>query len=205
MSTFLDAAIAFSLAALLIVGGYQVYFLPLRYPLRRPLSLLLSIDSKIPFRPRWVWIYSFLYYPFVVSTILTIRDFRQFAYTAANFMILLVAQVTIAFFFPVKTPDRWRAYNPQSSVSERFLSVVHSVDKGGNCFPSMHVAVVTLSALHAANNLVGHFGMAAYFVFILPIVISLSTLFTKQHFIADVPAGAALAFATYSLHGLMYR
>jgi membrane-associated phospholipid phosphatase len=204
MGSTLDAFVAFSLAALLIVGGYQIYFLPQKYPLRRPLSLLISIDERIPFRPRWVWVYSFLYYPFIVSTILTIQDFRQFAYTCANFMILLVTQVAIAFIFPVKTPSRWRDYNPHNSVSERFLGIVHSFDKGGNCFPSMHIAVAMLSALHTANNLLDRFGAMAYCVFVLPVLIAISTVFTKQHYLLDIPAGAALAIAIFSLHRLVY-
>ena len=204
MGSFSDALIAFSLAALLIVGGYQIYFLPQKYPFRGSASLLLAIDRKIPFKPRWVWVYSLLYYPFVVSTILTIRDFRQFAYTAANFMILLAMQVTIAFLFPVRTPAHWRIYDAKNSISEKFLSVVHSVDKGGNCFPSMHIAVVTLSALHTTTNLHDKLGMNAYAVFALPILIAVSTLFTKQHYILDIPAGVALAIAVFMLHRFIY-
>ena len=204
MGSLSDALIAFSLAALLIVGGYQIYFLPQKYPLRGPASLLLEMDRRIPFRPGWVWVYSLLYYPFVVSTILTIRDFRQFAYTAANFTILLTTQVTIAFLFPVKTPAHWRIYDAENSISERFLSVVHSVDKGGNCFPSMHIAVATLSALHIANNLHDTLGISACVVFVLPVLIAISTLFTKQHYILDIPAGVGLAFAVFMLHPLMY-
>jgi membrane-associated phospholipid phosphatase len=204
MGSLADTAVALLLAALLIVGGYQVYFLPQRHPLRGPRSLLLSLDEKIPFRPGWVWIYSFLYYPFIVSTILTIRDFKQFAYTCLNFMALLVLQVVIAFVFPVKTPPSWRAYDPTISPSARFLGFVHSVDKGGNCFPSMHIAVATLSALHSASNLYPHIGAAAYCLVLLPLLIAVSTLFTKQHYLLDLPAGAALAYAVFSLHHLLY-
>ncbi len=204
MGSLGDAVVAFCLAALLIVGGYQIYFLPQKHPLRVPTSLLLSIDRRIPFRPGWVWVYSFLYYSFIVSTILTIRDFRQFAYTCLNFMILLIAQVTVAFIFPVRTPPDWRSYDPTSSRSARFLSFVHSIDRGGNCFPSMHIAVATLSALHAASNLFPTIGIAAYSVMALPILIAFSTVFTKQHYLLDLPAGAALAYAIFSLHRLMY-
>ena len=205
MGSIPDAVVAFCLAALLIVGGYQIYFLPQRYPLRASTNLLLSIDSRIPFRPGWVWIYSFLYYPFIVSTILTIRDFRQFAYICINFLILLIIQVTIAFLFPVRTPPQWRSYDPASSLSTRFLAVVHSVDKGGNCFPSMHIAVATLSALHTASNLLPFYGLWSYAVIILPGLIGLSTVFTKQHYILDIPAGGILGYAVFSLHPLIYR
>lgn len=204
MSYFLDTIVAVSLAALLILGGYQIYFLPQRINFKSPRRLLLSLDNKIPFSPKWVWVYSFLYYPFIISTILTINDFRQFGYTSVNFVILLLTQVLIAFLFPVKTPDHWRFYDPNNSISEKFLSIVHSVDKGGNCFPSMHIAVATLSSLHIMHNLHDQYGYAAYGIFVMPILIAISTLFTKQHYLVDIPAGGALAAAIFSLHPIMY-
>lgn len=204
MGSILDVLVAFSLAAVLIVGGYQIYFLPQKHPFRAPRSLLLSLDNRIPFWPRWVWIYSLLYYPFIVSTILTIHNFRQFAYTSANFLILLVVQVTIAFLFPVKAPDHWRGYDPNDSISEKFLSVVHSFDKGGNCFPSMHIAAAMLATLHMVHNLLGQFGTVAYGIFVFPILIMMSCLFTKQHYLLDLAAGCALAVAVFSLYPMMY-
>lgn len=204
MRSTLDVLVAFSLAAVLIIGGYQIYFLPQRHPLRASRSLLLSLDDRIPFWPRWVWIYSLLYYPFIVSTILTIHDFRQFAYTPANFLVLLVVQVTIAFLFPVKAPDHWRGYDANNSISEKFLSFVHSFDKGGNCFPSMHIGVAMLASLHMVHNLLAQLGAGAYAIFAFPILIMMSCLFTKQHYLLDVPAGCALAAAVYSIYPIMY-
>lgn len=204
MGSILDAVVAFFLAALLIIGGYQVYFLPQKAPLRSSRSLLIALDDKIPFKPRWVWIYSLLYYPFIISIVFTIRDFRQFAYTSVNFLILLVIQISVAFLFPVKVPSRWRSYDPNASISEKFLSIVQSIDKGGNCFPSMHVAVAILASLHIAKNLRGHFGPEVYGIFIIPILIMMSCLFTKQHYILDLPAGCALAAAVFSLYPIMY-
>jgi PAP2 superfamily len=204
MNSILDVFVAFSLAAVLIVGGYQIYFLPQKHPFRASRSLLISLDNRIPFRPGWVWIYSLLYYPFIVSTILTIHDFRQFAYTSANFLTLLVVQVTIAFLFPIKAPDHWRGYDSHNSISERFLGFIHSFDKGGNCFPSMHIAVAMLASLHIVHNLLGEVGIEAYGIFAFPLIIMMSCLFTKQHYLLDLPAGCALAVAVFSLYPIIY-
>jgi hypothetical protein len=137
MSTATDVIVACILATLLIVGGYQIYFLPQRWPLKAPKSLLISIDNKIPFWPQWAWIYSLLYYPLILAPILTIGDFRQYAYTAFNFSLLLFAQIGIAYALPVKTPDHWRAYDRTATQSQKFLGLVQSIDRGGNCFPCM--------------------------------------------------------------------
>ena len=54
-------------------------------------------------------------------SILTIGSFRQYAYTAFNFALLLFAQVGIAYGLPVKTPDHWRAYDLTATPSRYFL------------------------------------------------------------------------------------
>lgn len=204
MAHFWDLVAAVSITILLIIGGYQVYFMPQRAPMRRPVQLMTWIDEKIPFRPRWVWVYSFLYYPFIVSVILTLDDFRHYAFTVLSYIILLMLQVIIAYLLPVKTPPSWRTYNPRNSLSERFLSVVHHYDSGGNCFPSMHCAVATLTALHLLANIGTGNAFLSSIVIISTLLIFVSTVFTKQHFILDIPAGAALAGIVYWLYQLIY-
>ena len=204
MVHFWDYVAATSIAILLIIGGYQVYFTPQRAPLREPVQLMTWIDEKIPFSPGWVWIYSFLYYPFIVSVIFTLDDFRHYAFTVLSYIILLMLQVAIAYLLPVKTPPSWRAYNPRNSISERFLSVVHHYDAGGNCFPSMHCAVATLTALHLLVNIGTGNGLLSAGVIGSTLLIYVSTVFIKQHFILDIPAGAALAAVVYWFYQLIY-
>jgi membrane-associated phospholipid phosphatase len=106
----------------------------------------------------------------------------------------------MAFFisFPVVTPQSWRAGNKRRTSSERFLGFVQAFDTSSNCFPSMHVSVAMLTALHL-YPLVGHWALS------FPGLIGLSCLFTKQHYVLDVPSGAALgglAFYIYTIYTL---
>ena len=69
------------------------------------------------------------------------------------------------------------------------------MDPPYNCFPSLHVAhsfVSALTCLRLHRRLGGVALVAASLV-------GLSTLFTKQHYVVDVVAGAALAYAAYRL------
>jgi len=50
--------------------------------------------------------------------------------------------------------------------------------------------VATLTALHVAP----HAGPTA---FAFPVLIALSCIFTKQHYVLDLPAGALLGWGTY--------
>lgn len=204
MVNYLDWSAALLIAVLLIIGGYQIYFLPQRYRLRDPVSLMTSLDRRIPFRPRWVWVYSGLYYPFIVSIIATLEDFRHYAFTALSFILLLCAQLVIAFLWPVKTPSTWREFDPTNSRSEKFLALVHRYDKGGNCFPSMHVAVAALAACHLLANLGNSAPLVSVSVIVVTLLILISTVFTKQHFLADLPAGLLLGASIYWVFMVIY-
>jgi membrane-associated phospholipid phosphatase len=61
----------------------------------------------------------------------------------------------------------------------------------------MHTSVATLTALHLYPAL----GAA---VFAFPALIALSCLFTKQHYLVDLPAGAALGWFTFGLFRMIY-
>jgi len=78
-------------------------------------------------------------------------------------------------------------------LSERLLACVQSFDARSNSFPSMHVSVATLTSL----QLQPHFGAAA---FAFPVLVGLSCLFTKQHYVVDLPPGAVLGWTVYRIY-----
>ena len=95
-------------SAFLIVGVYQFYFWCQRNYVASPREFRLPIDDRIPYRPRWVWIYSFLYYPVIVAINWTVTSPRQFLYVAISYMLLLASQMIFFIFLPVTTPAEWR-------------------------------------------------------------------------------------------------
>ena len=192
--TAADYLIQLTLSVFLIVGVYQFYFWCQRNALTEPRQLRFPVDDMIPYRPSWVWIYSFLYYPVILYTNLVIQSPREFTHLAMSFLLLLVLQMAIFISFPVVTPEEWRPGCAPTTRSERFLRFVQRLDARSNSFPSMHTSVATLTALHLHSSL----GPVAW---LFPLLIGLSCLFTKQHYVIDLPAGAglgALAFWIYT-------
>ena len=185
-----DYLIHLTLSVILIIGVYQFYFWCQRNYVLEPRELRLRIDEYIPYWPRWVWIYSCLYYPLILYLNFVLDTPREFTHAAASYVLLLILQMTFFILFPVATPQHWRGYNQGRSRSERFLALVQRFDGRTNSFPSMHVSVAMLTALH----LQPHIGPVA---FAFPVLIALSCLFTKQHYLIDRPAGAALGWLTY--------
>ena len=189
--------------SVLIVFGYGLYQVPQKVRLRPSVSLLLPIDNWIPFRPMWTWIYIFAYYPFLTALILNIPDWRDFNSIFLSFMLMLVLHIFISLVFPVRVPDAWRVGNCDVGVSRKLLSFVQAVDKGGNCFPSMHVAIAVVCAIHLQRLIDGP-GLIDVLIWCFPLMIGASTVFTKQHYFVDVPAGAALGLVGWVLYMPQY-
>ncbi|HEV8457951.1 MAG TPA: phosphatase PAP2 family protein [Methylomirabilota bacterium] len=190
-----DYLIQLTLSVFLIIGAYQFYFWCQRNPLTEPRELRLPVDDLIPYRPSWVWIYSFLYYPVILYTNFMVRSPREFTHLAMSYLLLLALQMAFFVAFPVVTPEEWRQRQAPQTYSESFLSFVQRLDARSNSFPSMHTSVATLTALHLQPSL-GAWAWA------FPLMIGLSCVFTKQHYLIDVPAGAvagAVAYWGYSL------
>jgi membrane-associated phospholipid phosphatase len=61
-----------------------------------------------------------------------------------------------------------------------------------NSFPSMHVSVATLSALHLLPA-------AGSPVLLFPLLVAMSCVLTKQHYLVDLPTGAGLGYAAHLL------
>ena len=191
-----DYLIHLTLSVFLIIGVYQFYFWCQRNPLTQPREIRIRVDDWIPYRPQWVWIYSFLYYPAILYTNLMVNSSRQFTHLALSYLLLLLLQMAFFLLFPVVTPESWRRNQRQRNWPERFLAFVQSFDARSNSFPSMHTSVATLTALHLYPSL-GAWALA------FPVLIGLSCLFTKQHYVIDVPAGGVLGWFAYYVYRLL--
>lgn len=196
MSNF-DRTLQLIVSVFLIVGVYQFYFWCQKNPLNQAREFRFSIDDFFPYRPRWVWIYSFLYYPVIVAVNWSVKSPREYLYVAISYMLLLGLQMCFFTLFPVATPLAWRTCNQSRGRSEKFLAYIQSLDARSNSFPSMHTSVATLTSLHLLNT----FGPL---IFLFPVLIALSCLFTKQHYFVDLPAGALLGLFVFQIFKFLY-
>lgn len=196
----MDTIVTILMCIFLIVGVYQFYFWTQNHPIKKSRSLECKLDHKFKLKPRWVWIYSGLYYPLIILVVATVDGMREFNYMAMSYFVLLFMQMFFFLFFPVETPKKWREIVDGNSKSERMLRLVQSFDKSSNCFPSMHVSVAMLSAMHFMNSDY-NLGLSPL---LFPISIGLSALYTKQHYIADLLPGALLGWVAFKIHLLIY-
>lgn len=193
----IDYFIALITAIIMIVGAYQFYFFCQRHPIGSPRELPATWDDHLPFWPSWVWVYSGLYYPVILYLVFVQPSFQAFHYTAFSFLVLLAMQCVVFLLFPVHTPARWRNYDAGESLSHRMLAFVHRFDRVSNSMPSMHVSVATLTGIYLAQALEPSLGRGAIAAYAFPVLIALSAIFTKQHYLADLIPGALFGWLAY--------
>ena len=192
-----DRILELAITVVLIVGGYQFYFWAQRQTFYRARYLTTRFDGMISYDPRWVWIYSGLYYPMILLAALVMPSWTHYAYAVGCFLALLSAQMFFFLRFPVAIPQEWRHSDAvltwRGSRSQQFLDLVWSYDKLRNSMPSMHVSVATMVDL----TIWSHAPVLGYFGGLFPLLIGISALKTKQHYVVDVLPGAAIGAAVF--------
>ncbi len=199
MMELFDRILELFITVVLIVGGYQFYFWAQRQTFFDARYFEMAWDRRINFNPRWVWIYSGLYYPMILLAALSVPSWQAYAYAVGCFLSLLAIQVTFFVLWPVAIPAAWRAHEHIVAArgthphSMRMLDFVWSYDKLRNSLPSMHVSVAMMVDLTIWAN----WPAAGYVGGLFPLLIATSALKTKQHYVVDVIPGALLGAAVF--------
>ncbi|ATB27585.1 hypothetical protein MEBOL_001029 [Melittangium boletus DSM 14713] len=175
-----------------IAATFQPYFwindtLPPRF------DFLTSLDTAIPFLP---WTYA-LYSSFFALLLGAAWLLDGHEYLRMLGAVLLANAVCYLGFilFTAHYPRPPLDSIPPGFWREQFRRM-HASDNAGNTFPSIHVATTMLGALRLRH----HRGGALWMLW--AVLISLSTLTVKQHFLVDVLGGLAVA---WGVHAVWFR
>ena len=158
-------------------------------PLHAP---ALGLDNLFPVQPAWAIVYGSLYMFLIVLPVLVVRQEEHIRRTVYAYLIVWLVAYACFLVYPTVAP------RPANITGDGFgvwgLRFLYDADPPYNCFPSIHVAHSFVSGLtcHRLNRKVG---IAAI---VCASLVALSTLYTKQHYVADVAAGIVLAFVAYA-------
>ena len=153
----------------------------------------LALDRMVPLQPAWSVIYlSYLLCPFL--PMLLMRQEEQIRRTFLAWILVWIAGYVCFLVYPTVAS---RPANGEigEGFFAWFLRGIYDADPPRNCFPSLHVATPFVAALTCYRVHRG-VGLAAG---LWASLIALSTLFTKQHYVADVIAGICLASVAYAV------
>lgn len=152
----------------------------------------MAIDRVVPLAPAWMLVYGSIWV-FMLLPFLVVREDAL----AVRMLMAYITVVVIAFsgFLLVPTLAPRPESVPHAGFFAWALRQNYAWDPPYNCFPSLHVAwaFVTASVSFRVHRGVG------WAAGLWASLIGLSTLFTKQHYVVDVVAGALAAWIAYRL------
>jgi membrane-associated phospholipid phosphatase len=184
--------ILFTVASLLYVLSNRFHF---SEPRLLPMT---AWDQGIPFLPHTIWIYISEYVYFVLIYCLC-RDTLNLNKYLYSFFALQTVSVLIFLLWPTTYPrELYPIPEGLGFWTHLAWTTLRAGDTAANCCPSLHVSSVLLCGMlfitEQRNKLP--------FFLSWGILISLSTLTTKQHYIIDVVTGLAMACI---FHWIFYR
>jgi membrane-associated phospholipid phosphatase len=174
--------------------GTVIYETIGRSELHRSTELLdTALDRAIPLIPVSTWFYEPLYIGIFVVAVFAFRTrrmfHRAFVCVLANMLVAAIGHYFVRAEYPRPVLPL-----PHPDLSTAFLAFVYRIDPPGNVFPSLHVAhTFVLAFLLDLER--SRWGKPTL---VMATLLAISTLTTKQHFIADVLAGLAMAVVARS-------
>lgn len=184
------ASIRYKLFVLLlfVVAYCGFYVFPNLYPTSPPAFLpLMPVDVAIPLLP-WTFIVYTSDYLLTALVIWIIKDEARFNRLARMSFSGLIAAGTFFLVFPTRYP---RPIYPavDNPMVQFFMNLISKADSPNNCFPSMHVAMTGIATWNLRER------PKLFFLFsIWALLIFVSTLTTKQHYVIDIFGGIAVIF-----------
>lgn len=175
-----------SLVPLYIFIAQEVRSRPLHTP-------MLPLDRVIAVRPAWAIVYGALYLFLILLPVFVVRQEAHIRRTVVAYLMVWGAAYVCFLLYPTASP-RPRLV-PGNGFGAWGLRLLYSADPPVNCFPSLHVAHSFVSAF-ACGRVHRRLGWAATAAAVL---VGISTLYTRQHYILDVLAGAGLAALAWGL------
>jgi membrane-associated phospholipid phosphatase len=156
---------------------------------------VLPFEKRLPLVPWTIWIYltSFFVMIFIFFDIRDLENLHRLTYA---FLILQLFCNLVFVLFPVAVPRELSPLPGDIGPITRWLfNYTRTVDTPRNCLPSLHVANSCLISLVYLKENRLKFLFAAAWV----LLVSFSTLATKQHYFWDVIAGIAIAVILFRL------
>lgn len=156
---------------------------------------LLAWEEALPLIPWTIWIYM-VYYPlFLVWSVLQIKDEELMNITLYSFALLTILSCAIFLILPISYPRGYYPLGPEQNLTNFIFAMTRAVDTPSNCLPSLHVGLCFLFTWVLFYQKKLFFGIALF----SSILISISTLTTKQHYFYDLVAGFICATIVFFL------
>jgi len=174
----------FVLQITLIYKLIQVYF-PTGHVFNMPF-----IDNNVPFLSVFAVPYLLYVAVLILPFAMTFKNKKHMLALSSSFLFSSLVCNIFYVLFPIIVimPEILT-----STIFNRLVLFIYSIDGVTNCFPSEHVTFSILSNLCMVNIR----KKIAYYMIPATALVVIATLFIKQHYVPDVLAGMVLAFLSF--------
>jgi membrane-associated phospholipid phosphatase len=183
--TWLAAAFMFLLPMYFVIGHWTA-----GVPHYQP---FIWLDHAMPLWPAWIAIYGSLYMCAFILPLVVVRGRELVRQTLKAYLFVMLVSYVGFWLYPTIAPRTEKS--TVSGFAEWCLQLFYDIDQPYGCFPSLHVAYSFVGAL-ACYRVHRGVGVAAS---LWSVLIGLSTVYTKQHFVVDAIAGGILGMTAYWL------
>jgi membrane-associated phospholipid phosphatase len=154
-----------------------------------------AVDRLLPLVPAWALVYGALYAFLIVVPVFVVQQEELIQRTVWAYLMVWTVAYVAFLLYPTVAPRAAMVTVPGQGFPVWGLQTLYDADPPYNCFPSIHVAHSFVSALACSRV---HRTLGGITIVVASLV-ALSTLFTKQHYVADLVAGILLALAAWGL------
>jgi membrane-associated phospholipid phosphatase len=153
----------------------------------------LVLDRLLPLAPTWALVYGALYAFLIVLPVFVVQPEELIRRTVWAYLTVWTVAYLCFLVYPTVAPRPDRVMGNGFAVWG--LKFLYGADPPYNCFPSLHVAHSFVSGLacYRVHRTLGFVAISC------AALVAISTLFTKQHYVADLIAGILLALAAYGV------
>jgi len=160
-------------------------------------DFLTPFDLKIPFIPEFIWVYHSFIPVLILSLIGLIKSKKIFLSALGAFF---TAMVILSLFYVILPSYYPRELWPTTTdtLSDWLLNLTRAIDAPNNTLPSGHNTFCWMIAFFMIPT-----SCAAKYKWLVPayftwaVLITVSTLVLKQHYVIDAVSGIILAFMCY--------
>ncbi len=156
------------------------------------LDMTTAWDAAVPFEPAWVLVYvgTFVFWTFQYITVARESPALAYRLVAADF----VAKILCLVFFVALPTTNVRPEVTGSGFIPFLMRFIYWIDTPTNLFPSAHCFVAWLGSRYIFEcKRLKHRYLLGFVCVIGSLLVFASTMLTKQHVLADVIGGVAVA------------
>ncbi len=151
----------------------------------------LGFEKGIPFVPVFIFEYALVYISILIAYF-CITDYEEWRDALSSFFVATTTCFVFFVLLPVEMIMR-----PELSAFSHFPTLItqvfYYIDLPYNCFPSIHVTYSVLAALITRKKC----PQIRYSTIAIALIVAISVLLVKQHYIADVVSGIITAVGSY--------